>query len=165
MLIKDYEDKGYLWECVTMDAGFIGRDGAALVSFNSNLYMLGGWNSQRRDLYGAAAIRDVPAEQRTIKMPGGIFLSEDGGDTWKQILDEGQYIYDVTVDPYHKGRVYACSFHRFAYRSDDYGKTWKKLKGYDFNWGHRVIVDENNPEKVFITTFGGSVFHGYPVTE
>ena len=30
---------------------------------------------------------------------------------------------------------------------------------------HRLMVDENDHEKVFITTFGSSVWHGYPVTE
>jgi len=40
---------------LTRDAGFIGRDGAALVSFDGALYMLGGWNSTRKDLYGPAA--------------------------------------------------------------------------------------------------------------
>ena len=34
-------------------------------------------------------------------MPGGIFMSADGGDTWKSIFDKKQYIYDVTSDPYH----------------------------------------------------------------
>jgi hypothetical protein len=33
------------------------------------------------------------------------------------------------------------------------------------HWGHRVIVDQNNPEMVYITTFGSSVWHGFPETE
>jgi hypothetical protein len=57
------------------------------------------------------------------------------------------------------------SFCAAAYRSDDYGKTWKKIKGYDFHWGHRVIPDVNNPDKVYLTTFGSSVWHGVPKTE
>ena len=52
-----------------------------------------------------------------------------------------------------------------AFRRDDYGKSWKKLKGYDFHWGQRIIVDQNDPEKVYITTFGSSVWHRVPDTE
>ena len=99
---------------------------------------------------------------KTLNMPGGIFLSEDGGSTWKSIFDKRQYVYDVTVDPIYPGRIYCNTFTSAAYRSDDYGKTWKKIKGYDFHWGHRVIIDPNNPEKIYLTTFGSSVWYGSP---
>ena len=102
---------------------------------------------------------------KNLGMEGGIFLSENGGKTWKPIFDKEQYVYDVTADPYHKGRVYCNTFNKGAYRSDDYGKTWKKLKGYDFHWGHRIIIDKNDTEKVYITTFGSSVWHGRPEVE
>ena len=102
---------------------------------------------------------------KLLEMKGGIFLSEDGGNTWKSIFDEDQYVYDVTTDEHHPGRVYCNTFNRAAYRSDDYGKTWKKIKGYDFHWGHRVVVDNNDPENIYITTFGSSVWHGKPLTD
>lgn len=102
---------------------------------------------------------------RTDDMPGGIFMSDDNGTTWTSIFDKTKNVYDVTVDPYHPGRLYCNTFNQAAYRSDDYGKNWKKIRGYDFHWGHRVIVDENNPEKVYITTFGSSVWHGIPLVE
>ena len=122
-------------------------------------------NISLADLLGGNVARTLTGRNISLNNPGGIFRSEDGGDTWTSIFDDKQYVYDVTVDPYHKGRIYCCTFQKAAYRSDDDGKTWKKIKGYDFHWGHRVVIDENNPEKVFITTFGGSVWHGYPVTE
>ena len=30
----------------------------------------------------------------------------------------------------------------------------------DFKWGHRVIHDPNDARMIYITTFGGSVWHG-----
>ena len=30
---------------------------------------------------------------------GGIFLSENGGKNWKQVLDKDRHIYDITIDP------------------------------------------------------------------
>ena len=92
-------------------------------------------------------------------------MSEDGGETWTRIFDEDQYVYDVTVDPGHPGRIYCNTFSQGAYRSDDYGKTWKKLKDYDFHWGHRVIIDQHDMDKVYLTTFGSSVWHGTPVVD
>jgi photosystem II stability/assembly factor-like uncharacterized protein len=102
---------------------------------------------------------------KNIPLKGGIFLSEDAGKAWSSIFDQHQYVYDVTIDTFHKGRLYCNTFNKAAYRSDDYGKTWKQIKGYDFHWGHRIIVDQNEPEKVFITTYGSGVWHGMPVAE
>ena len=33
-------------------------------------------------------------------------------------------------------------------------------RGYNFKWGHRVIPDPADAAKIYITTFGGSVWHG-----
>ena len=115
------------------------------------------------DLVGRDGLGDHDGNE-LIEMPGGIFLSEDNGTTWKQIFDDNQYVYDVTVDPYHPGRLYCNTFNQAAYRSDDGGKTWKKIRGYDFHWGQRIVVDQHDPEQVYITTFGSSVWHGIPVT-
>jgi len=94
---------------------------------------------------------------------GGIFQSDDNGDSWRPILSRDQYVYDVTVDPHHPGRLYANTFNQAAIRSDDDGKTWQTLKGYDFHWGHRVVPDPGDPEKVYLTTYGSSVWHGAPI--
>ncbi len=132
---------------------------------NPDRLYLGCWaDIDLSDLVGGDVVRKNGGN-KSISMPGGIFLSEDGGDTWKQIFDKKQYIYDVTYDSYHPGRLYCNTFNQAAYRSDDYGKTWNRIRGYDFHWGQRIIVDRNNPGKVFITTFGSSVWHGIPLTE
>lgn len=132
---------------------------------NPDRLYLGCWaDIELSDLVGGDVVR-ANGGNKLINMPGGIFISEDGGNTWKSIFDENQYVYDVTVDPYHPGRVYCNTFNQVAWRSDDYGKTWKKIKGYDFHWGQRIIVDQNDPEQVYITTFGSSVWHGVPDAE
>ena len=92
-------------------------------------------------------------------------MSEDAGDTWTSIFDNTKYVYDVTVDTHHPGRLYCNTFNQAAYRSDDYGKTWKKIKGYDFHWGQRAIVDPHHPEQIYLTTYGSSIWHGTPETE
>ena len=40
------------------------------------------------------------------------------------------------------------------------GLHWSRIRGYNFKWGHRVIPDPRDPAKIFITTYGGSVWHG-----
>ena len=48
---------------------------------------------------------------------GGIFLSEDGGKSWKQVLDKDRHIYDVTIDPRDPKVIYAAGFESSAWRS------------------------------------------------
>jgi photosystem II stability/assembly factor-like uncharacterized protein len=90
---------------------------------------------------------------------GGIFLSKDNGVSWSQVLEKDQHIHDLTYDP-RNSTLYACGFNGSAYRSEDRGETWKRIKGYNFKWGKRVDPDQTDPDKIFIITFGGGVWHG-----
>ncbi len=91
---------------------------------------------------------------------GGVFLSTDGGSSWKPLFTASQHVYDLTIDPVDPNILYICGFDSAAYRSADRGKTWTRLKGYNFKWGHRVIPDPSDRNQVYITTYGGSVWHG-----
>jgi len=44
--------------------------------------------------------------------------------------------------------------------STDRGETWTRIRGYNFKWGQRVIADPKDASKIYVTTFGGSVWHG-----
>ena len=159
-------DNAETWSKVKVsDNPVIFPNGIDYVPENPDRIYLACWSSiSLADLVGGAVARSTGGNT-TLESEGGIFMSEDNGKTWTSIFHKNQYVYDVTVDPYHKGRLYCNTFNRAAYRSDDFGKNWKKLKGYDFHWGQRAIVDRNDPEKIFLTTFGSSVWHGTPLVE
>ncbi|MBZ5625171.1 MAG: hypothetical protein LAQ69_41695 [Acidobacteriia bacterium] len=91
---------------------------------------------------------------------GGIFLSTDGGASWRNVLRQDQHVYDVTVDPRETATLYACGFESSAWRSNDRGEHWERIRGFNFKWGHRVIPDPAESQSIYITTFGGSVWHG-----
>jgi photosystem II stability/assembly factor-like uncharacterized protein len=107
-------------------------------------------------LYLAAWGRSTPQGA----VDGGIYLSTDRGATWRRVLAQDQHVYDVTIDPRTPRVLYAAGFEATAWRSSDSGLTWKRIPGFDFKWAHRVIVDPHHPGRIFITTFGGSVWYG-----
>jgi hypothetical protein len=91
---------------------------------------------------------------------GGVFLSTDGGQTWRNIFKESQHVYDITTNPKRPNVFYNAGFENGAYRSDDHGETWTRIRGFNFKWGYRVIPDPEDDAKIYITTFGGGVWHG-----
>jgi photosystem II stability/assembly factor-like uncharacterized protein len=91
---------------------------------------------------------------------GGIYLSVNGGKSWRQVLDRDRHVYDVTIDPRDARILYASGFESSAWKSNDRGESWTRIPGFNFKWGHRVIPDPEDPKKVYITTFGGGVWHG-----
>ena len=91
---------------------------------------------------------------------GGIFISTDAGQSWRQVLSEAQHVYDVTIDPRNPEVLYACGFDQGAYRSTDRGETWQRIRGFNFKWGHRVAPDPTDPGRIYVTTFGGGIWRG-----
>jgi len=91
---------------------------------------------------------------------GGIYLSVNAGKSWTRVLDRDRHVYDVTIDPRDARILYASGFESSAWKSIDRGGNWARIPGFNFKWGHRVIPDAEDSQKVYITTFGGGVWHG-----
>jgi photosystem II stability/assembly factor-like uncharacterized protein len=134
-------DRAETWERVALPEGVNGPNGLAVDPDDVRRLYLAAW-------------------ARRGARNGGVFLSTDRGATWKRVHDADQHVYDVTTDPRRPGLLYACGFESSAWRSEDRGATWRRIPGYDFKWGHRVIPDPSDPESLYVTTYGGSVWRG-----
>jgi photosystem II stability/assembly factor-like uncharacterized protein len=132
------------WQRITLPEGLNGPSGLYIDPDDPDRLHLAAWGREG-------------AERASM---GGIWLSENAGKTWKNVLSKDQYVYDVTAEPGNPDNLYACGFSSYAWRSTDRGETWSRIKGFNFKWGHRVCPDPHNPDKIFITTFGGSVWYG-----
>jgi photosystem II stability/assembly factor-like uncharacterized protein len=132
------------WTRVKLPGSVNGPNGLAIDPANPKRMYVAAWG--RKSAEGA--------------VDGGVFLSTDGGATWRNVLHDDQHVYDVTIDPHDPNTLYACGFESSAWRSTDRGATWARIRGYNFKWGHRVIPDPLDRSKIYITTFGGSVWHG-----
>jgi hypothetical protein len=135
------------WVRVPLPAGLNGPMDIAVDPEDPQRLYLSAWG--RYKLYNPE-----PAKQ------GGVFLSTDGGKHWDNVLDATERVYDVTVDPRNPDLVYAAGSETAAYRSTNRGKTWSRIAGFNFRAARRVIPDPVDSSKVYITTFGSSVWHG-----
>jgi photosystem II stability/assembly factor-like uncharacterized protein len=132
------------WTRLTLPHGVNGPNGLAVDPQDPGRLYLAVWG---RSMPGGAE-------------DGGVYLSTDAGATWRRVLAEDQHVYDVTIDSRNPRVLYAAGFEASAWRSSDRGLTWNRIPGFDFKWAHRVIVDPLAPDRVFVTTFGGSVWYG-----
>jgi hypothetical protein len=137
-------DGAETWAPVPLPAGTNGPSGLAIDPANPHRMYLAAWG------------RSVGNRGQG----GGIFLTVDGGSTWKQVLDHDQHVYDITIDPNDPGILYASGFESSTWRSTDRGEHWTRLEGYNFKWSHRVVPDPANPHMIYVSTFGGGVWHG-----
>ena len=132
------------WTKMKLPSGVNGPSGLALDPRDNRRMYLAAWGK----------------EHEGVDRGGGVFLSTDTGATWKPIFIQSQHVYDLTIDPNAPENLYFCGFDAAAYRSTDAGLHWARIQGYNFKWGHRVIVDPVDASKIYIATYGGSVWHG-----
>jgi photosystem II stability/assembly factor-like uncharacterized protein len=139
-------DKADHWQRIELPAGVTGPTGLEVDPRNPQHLYLTAWGQEEED-----------ADRN-----GGVFASNDGGKTWQVLFTQSQHVYDLTIDPANPDTLYITGFDAAAYRSLDRGLHWTRIEGYDFKWGHRVILDPNDPAQIYITTYGGGVWHGPP---
>ncbi len=132
------------WSQVKMPTNANGPNGLAIDPKDPNRLYLAAWAR-------ASGMQGVG---------GGIFVSVDGGKNWSTSLDRDQHVYDVTIDPRDANVLYAAGFESSAWRSVDKGRHWTRIAGCNFKWGQRVMPDLEDQRMVYITTFGGGVWHG-----
>lgn len=141
-------DAGNTWENVS-DGFFGGSIGAVAVSeWDNNVIYVGG---------GEVTVRG------NVSAGHGMWKSTDAGKTWKSIgLKDSKHIPRVRIHPKDPDLVYAAvlgdlfksSEERGVYRSDDGGKTWKRILFANSDAGAvDLCLDPNNPRIIFASTW------------
>jgi hypothetical protein len=101
-----------------------------------------------------------PKHDNEADICGGVYVTHDGGKNWKQCFDERIRVFAAAFDPSDNTKLYINTFQNAAYRSQDAGRSWSRIEGYRFKWGHCPVPDPNNPEMLYLTTYGMSVCYG-----
>ena len=97
--------------------------------------------------------------QRVVGYGDGIYKSEDGGKTWKNMgLKASEHIGMIAVNPKNSDEVYVAAYgplwagggERGIYKTTDGGKTWKQaLNIGQYTGCNEVLIDPRNPNIVY----------------
>ncbi len=93
---------------------------------------------------------------------GGVYRSEDGGDTWQpanagvraenlpeRYPETGHNVHRVIMHPARPSRLYRQCYNG-VYRSDDGGRSWTEITdGLPSDFGYGIATDPNDPDTVF----------------
>jgi photosystem II stability/assembly factor-like uncharacterized protein len=101
-------------------------------------------------------------DQRSVSYGDGIYKSEDGGKTWRNMgLKQSEHIARIVIDPRDSNVIYAAApgplwkggGDRGLYKSTDGGKNWTSLiKVGEYTGVADVILDPRNPDIVLAAT-------------
>ncbi|MGE5343089.1 MAG: WD40/YVTN/BNR-like repeat-containing protein [Candidatus Omnitrophota bacterium] len=130
------------------------------------------------DSYGAWSIADVEIDpnnthvvwigtgeynsQRAIGYGDGVYRSEDGGKSWKNMgLQQSEHIGRIVIDPRNshvyvaaQGPLWGPGGDRGLYKSTDNGKTWKPILTISENTGVTdVVFDPRNPDILYAASY------------
>lgn len=130
------------------------------------------------DKYGAWSIADVEIDpnntnvvwvgtgeynsQRAIGYGDGVYRSEDGGKSFKNMgLKETEHIGRIVIDPRNshvyvaaQGPLWGPGGERGLYKSSDNGKTWQAILTISENTGFTDIVfDPRNPDILYAASY------------
>ncbi len=101
--------------------------------------------------------------QRSVAYGDGVYKSEDGGQSWKNMgLKNSEHIGRILVDPRNsdvvfvaaQGPLWGPGGDRGIYKTTDGGKTWKQVLFISENTGATDIVcDPRNPDVLYAASY------------
>ncbi|MDX6577271.1 MAG: hypothetical protein QOE96_3224, partial [Blastocatellia bacterium] len=101
--------------------------------------------------------------QRSVSYGNGLYRSDDGGKTWKNVgLKTSEHIGRIVIDPKDSNIVYVAAQgplwgpggDRGLFKTTDNGKTWKSILNISENTGVTdVVIDPQNPEILYAASY------------
>jgi len=137
------------------DSVFFGKDAPAGKKYCKGL---------PEGIWGKVGVAVAPSDGRRVYAlieadKGGLFRSDDGGDSWKLVsanraLRQRAFYYTtMTIDPRNADVIWCPQVPLL--RSIDGGKTFERVKGPHHGDHHDIWIDPKNPRRVINSNDGG----------
>ncbi len=101
--------------------------------------------------------------QRSVGYGDGVYRSEDGGKSWKNVgLKKSEHIGKIVIDPKNSNSVYVAAQgplwgpggDRGLYKTTDAGKTWNAILTISENTGvSDIVVDPRDPNYLIVSSY------------
>ena len=88
---------------------------------------------------------------------GGLYASRDGGSAFNNIRAGDTWSVSVFND---RPNVIYAGTPRGLHLSTNGGGQWSEVRGVPFRNLRRVTFDPSDDSKIYVTSFGGGVWHG-----
>jgi photosystem II stability/assembly factor-like uncharacterized protein len=154
-----WEDREGPWE----NGNFSGRKSGVFKSIDGGTT----WRRLTRGLPGAgladaqfivAVAPSLPSRLYVLvrgRDEGGVYRSDDGGDSWVRVSTDARLDVDLRVHPRNPDVVFAAG--TASYRSDDGGRTWTSIKGAPGGDDYqRIWINPLHPEFMIFTADQGA---------
>lgn len=152
------------WELTSGGPGsdlFVSRDGGETWT---SLKKDAKKNGLPPDVWGKVGVAVAPSRSDRVYAlieaeKGGLFRSDDGGDSWERTSDDrtlrqrAWYYSTLTVHPKNPDEVWAPQVPML--RSSDGGRTFKSVRGFHHGDHHDLWIDPLNPDRMIDSNDGG----------
>lgn len=101
--------------------------------------------------------------QRTVSYGDGVYRSDDGGASWRNLgLRDSRHIGSIVIDPHDSNVVYVAAEgplwgsggERGVFKTSDGGKTWAPALSIDAHTGvSDLVMDPRNPEVLYAAAY------------
>ena len=139
-------DGGESWEKINRDQLFLYPKDFSVRPDDSNDILIGTCDADWKD------------------QDGGLYRTQDGGKSWNRIGRQGRQTFGGYFHPAHEGWIYMTLTEGAPdaglWLSRDNGESWQPFNRLPFSNIQRVMPDPLEPQRIIVTTFGGSVWRG-----
>ena len=91
--------------------------------------------------------------------PGGLYRSRDKGASWRRIFENAN-CNRIDYHPTDPDVLFCGTANDGLFWSSDAGASWSHVGGLPFIFVYRTTVDPDDPDRIWVTTFGGGVWTG-----